>query len=126
MAASPVRRTGDVFLTVLLLGVGLVDVMLRFSQFESFAAILHEAYDQMGYGDFTSDAAANAMGAFQNGARVVILLVATGLSVRLISQGKRAFWVPLAGGVSAAVLLALGFFIVVLGGPALAQYAQNL
>ncbi len=120
------RRTGDIVLTVFLLGIGLIDVVLRFGQFESFAVIFHEAYAQMGYGEFTSDAAANAMGTVQNVARVIILLVAIGLSVRLIAQGKRAFWVPLAAGVVAAIVLTLGFFVVVIGDPALAQYAQTL
>ena len=122
----PVRRLGDMFLTALLLGVGLLDVVLRFPQFENFAEILHEAYAQLGYGEFTSDAAANAMGAFQNLGRVVLLIAAVGLSARLISRGKRAFWVPLAAGVAAAILLTVGFFVVILGDPALAQYAQTL
>ncbi|MEQ1737204.1 MAG: DUF6264 family protein, partial [Rhodoglobus sp.] len=126
VGAPPVRRMGDIFLTALLLGVGLLDVVLRFSQFEDLAAILRAAYTQMGYGEFTSDAAANAMGTFQNLARVTILLVAVWLSARRISRGKRAFWVPLAAGVAAAVLLIVGFFIVILGDPALAQYAQTL
>ncbi|MDP3208894.1 MAG: DUF6264 family protein [Rhodoglobus sp.] len=123
---APPRRIGDIFLTVLLLGVGLIDVLMRYSQFENFAAIFHESYAQLGYGDFTSDAAANAMGAFQNIARIVILAIAVILSVRLITRGKRAFWVPLAAGVAAAILMTIGFFIVMLGDPALAQYAQTL
>ncbi len=110
---------------MLLLGVGLIDVLLRYGQFAAFADIFQEAYVQLGYGDFTSDAAANAMGAFQNGARIVILLIAVGLSARLITQGRRAFWVPLAAGGVAAVVLTLGFFVVILGDPALAEYVQT-
>ncbi|MCC5278497.1 DUF6264 family protein, partial [Staphylococcus aureus] len=75
-----------VVLTVLLLGIGLVDVIRQFSSFANFASVMRESYIQLGYGEFTSDALANSMGVAQNVVRVLRILIAIVWSARRIRQ----------------------------------------
>ena len=129
VASTPQRPpapTSDVVLTVLLLAIGLVDVLRQFSSFANFASVMRDSYAQLGYGEFTSDDLANAMGVAQNVVRVVLILVAILWSARRIRQRKRAFWVPLAAGGAAALVLLVGILAVMLIDPALATYLNSL
>ena len=122
----PPAPTSDVVLTVLLLGIGLVDVIRQFSSFANFASVMRESYIQLGYGEFTSDALANSMGVAQNVVRVLLILIAIVWSARRIRQRKRAFWVPLAAGGAAALVLLVGILALMLIDPALATYLNTL
>lgn len=125
-AQRPPAPTSDVVLTVLLLGIGLVDVIRQFSSFANFASVMRESYIQLGYGEFTSDALANSMGVAQNVVRVLLILIAIVWSARRIRQRKRAFWVPLAAGGAAALVLLVGILALMLIDPALATYLNTL
>ena len=118
--------TSDLVLTVLLLAIGLIDVIRQFSSFANFANVMRESYTQLGYGEFTSDALANSMGVAQNVVRVVLILIAIAWSARRIRQRKRAFWVPLAAGGAAALVLLVGILAVMLIDPAIATYLNAL
>lgn len=122
-AAAP---TSDVVMTVLLIAIGLFDVIRQFPAFMDFARVMRESYTQLGYGEFTSDALANGMGVAQNIVRVVLILIAIAWSARRISQRKRAFWVPLAAGGVATLLLLGGIFAVMLIDPAITAYVNHL
>lgn len=122
---QPVRRTGNIILTAVLLGIGLFDVVSRFDQFANFATVFRDAFEQLGYGEFASNDAANSMGIVQNVLRVVILFAAVVISIRLISSGKRAFWVPLAAGALAFVVLIVGVVVLMVMDPSFAQYLQE-
>lgn len=118
--------TSDVLLTVVLLAIGLFDVIRQFGAFANFAPVMRDSYTQLGYGEFTSDDLANSMGVGQNIARVVLILIAVAWSARRISQRKRAFWVPLAAGGLATVLLLVGILVVMLLDPAITDYVTTL
>lgn len=118
--------TSDVLVTVVLLAIGLFDVIRQFAAFANFAPVMRESYLQLGYGEFTSDALANGMGIGQNVARVVLILIAVAWSARRIAQRKRAFWVPLAAGGLATVLLLAGILVVMLLDPAITDYLNTL
>lgn len=120
------RRTWDIVLTSSLLLVGVYDVVAGFSQYLDLGPALVTAFEQQGFGEFTSFARAAEVGVVLTVIRVVILMVTIVVSLLLISRGRRAFWVPLTGGVLAALVLMVCVFVIVLGDPAFTQYVSGL
>ncbi len=119
------RRTGDIVLTTGLLLIGVIDVVRGWGYYSSLAATLRELYELQSFPPFTSDALANSVGFATNIIRLVILLVAIAVSLSLIARGRRAFWVPLAAGALAALVLVLLLLVVMLQDPALVEYVQQ-
>ncbi len=117
------RRTWDVVLTTALMLAGVLDVVGSFSRFANLAATLREAYTLQGLGTFTSDALANDMGLAMNVTRVVLLVSAIGFGLSRLGRNKIAFWVPLAAGVVAFIVVLVCLLVVVITDPALAAYA---
>ena len=119
------RRTWDVALTTALLILGVLDVVGSFSRFGNLASTLRDAYEQQGIGKFTTDQLANDMGIAMNVTRVVLLVVAIGFGLWRLGQNKIAFWVPLAAGGLAFLVVLVCLLVVVITDPALAQYATQ-
>lgn len=120
------RRTWDVVLTASLLLVGVYDVVAGFSQYLNLGPALVAAFEQQGFGEFTSFGLASELGVVLTGIRIAILVVVTIVSLLLIARGRRAFWVPLLGGVLAALALMVCIFVIVLGDPAFVQYVNGV
>ncbi|MDJ0334440.1 DUF6264 family protein [Salinibacterium sp. G-O1] len=121
----PKRRTWDVALTTALMIAGVLDVVGSFSRFGNLAATLREVYAQQGLGTFTNDALANDMGVAINVVRVVLLVAAIGLGLWRLGQNKIAFWIPLAAGVLAIIVVTVCLLVVVVSDPALAEYVAQ-
>lgn len=119
------RRTWDVVLTTMLLLFGVWDVATSFGRFSNLAPFIRDAYEAQGIGIFTSDSLATSMGLVINIGRVILLVVAIIVSLRLISRHRLSFWAPLGAGVAAGLLVVVCLAIVVLGDPALAAYANS-
>ena len=119
------RRTWDVALTTALILVGVFDVVGSFSRFGALAATLRELYVQQGLGTFTSDGLANDMGLALNVTRVVMLVAAIGFGLWRLGHQKIAFWVPLAAGALAFLVVVVCLLVVVVTDPALAEYAMR-
>lgn len=126
VAVERPRRTWDIVLTASLLLVGVYDVVAGFSQYLDLGPALVAAFEQQGFGEFTSFEAASQVGLVLTVIRIAILAVVVPVSLLLIARGRRAFWVPLAGGVLAALALMVCIFVVVLGDPAFTQYVSGL
>ncbi|WP_369523967.1 DUF6264 family protein [Salinibacterium soli] len=119
------RRTGDIVLTTVLLLVGVYDVVAQWPLYASLGSALQEAYRVQGIGEFTSIGLADSMGVVLNIVRAGLLAVVVAWSLVRIGRRKRAFWVPLAGGVLAGIV-AIGFlFAIILQDPAFLEYAQR-
>lgn len=125
VAAPSPRRTSDIFLTTMLLLLGVVDVVTGFSQFRSLADTVRATYASQGFPAFTADAFANDVGIVINIARVAILVLAIIVSLLLIRLHRRAFWVPLAAAVLAALVVVTCVLVVILHDPAFAQYVAT-
>jgi len=119
---EPPRNTRDILITTALLLLGVFDVASMWSTFSALGAQLGPAFEQQGVGEFTSIALANSVGMWLNIARAAILVVTIIVSLILISRGRRAFWVPLVGGVLAAIVLLVLVSYVILNDPAFMQY----
>jgi hypothetical protein len=124
-ATAPPRRTWDVVLTTGLLLYAVFDVVTGFAQFADLPATLRQVYEQQGFGRFTADELASTAGIAANIVRVSLLVIAIPISLALLARGRRAFWVPLAAGVLAALVVSGLMFAVVLTDPALAQYVTQ-
>lgn len=120
------RRTWDIVLTSSLLLVGVYDVVAGFGQYLDLGPALVAAFEQQGFGEFTSFALAAQVGVVLTVIRVVILSIVIVVSLSFISRGRRAFWVPLLGGVLAAVALMVCIFVIVMGDPAFVAYVGGL
>lgn len=119
------RRTWDVVLTAVLLLFGVWDVVTGYPRFAELDVALRSAYQDQGIGVFTADSLAMTMGLAINIGRVVLLVVGIVVSLRLIARRRLSFWAPLGAGVIAGLLVVVCILVVVLGDPALAEYAMQ-
>lgn len=119
------RRTWDVVLTAVLLLFGVWDVVTGYPRFAELDVALRSAYEDQGIGAFTADTLATTMGLVINIGRVVLLVVAIVVSLRLIARRRLSFWAPLGAGVIAGLFVVVCILVVVLRDPALADYAMQ-
>jgi hypothetical protein len=127
-SAGPAARRAprwDRALTIALLVLGVLNVLSGIPQFLHLPETLDEAYATQGFGDYTADGLASAIGIAINAVNVVVLLAAVALAVARLRAGKLAFWVPLAAGVTGAIVTIALFAIAMLGDPAITTYLQQ-
>ena len=120
-AAAPAqrpRRTWDLVLTTTLLLFGVLDVVSFSVRAGALGTGLAQSFDQMGLGEFTSYAAADAASAWIIPARAAVLAATVLVSLLLIARRRLSFWVPLVGAVIAMIVLVVGLSSVISGDPA--------
>ncbi|MFJ4044702.1 DUF6264 family protein [Microbacterium sp. NPDC089987] len=113
--AQPVGR----LVTLVLLGLGLVNVLSSIPQFVNMAPTLSESMKMLGLeGEFTNYAAARTWGVIA----VVILLagyaVTAWLSFRQLKRSRSAWWIPLVGFVITMSLVSACISVVMFSDPA--------
>lgn len=119
-------RTWDRVLTFALLAFGLYTVISSFIAFTQLPATLDAVFAQLGVGDFTSDAAANAVGLAANIIQPIIWVIVAWLSWRSLQTGRVTFWIPLAGGVLANLIVGILVGVVMAGDPAYLEYYTQM
>lgn len=119
------RRTSDIVVTTMLLLLGVLDVVTGFPQFSDLASTLRATYASQGLPAFTDGELANSVGLAINIARVTVLVVTILVSLLLIRQNRRAFWVPLVGAGVAALVVVACVLVVTISDPALAAYLST-
>lgn len=122
---APKRRTGDMVVTTALLLIGVYDVVAQWPFYTSLGAGLRQAYELQGLGEFTSIGLADSIGSTLNIVRGALLVIAIVWALVRIGRGQRAFWVPLAAGVLAAIIVTVALFAIIFQDPALAEYVQQ-
>ena len=125
-SASRSRNTRDTIATTVLLLLGVWDVASSFPMYAQFGVLLGAAYEQQGYGDFTAVELATQYGMILNVVRIAILAIVLVVSLILLARRRVAFWVPLAGGVLAAILVVVFVAIILANEPGFAEYVKNL
>ncbi|OIH98197.1 DUF6264 family protein [Curtobacterium sp. MCBA15_001] len=123
-SAAPVKRLGasqgDLFLTLMLLGLGLWSVIGYFRTGEVATAVrraIEQQYTALSDPSALSTAAnVNLVGA------LTILVFTVWWSVTRLRAGKRSVWVPLLGGVVATVFSTVVFMVVLSHDPAFAAW----
>jgi len=124
-APEPRRNTRDIILTTAFLLLGVWDVASRWPDYAALGLSLRAAYETQGMGEFTSIELANSVGQWVNIARAVILVITIVISLFLISRGRRAFWVPLAGGVLTMLVVFVLIGYVAISDPAMMEYIDR-
>jgi hypothetical protein len=119
------RRSWDVALTASLLFLAVYDVVAGFAGFAQLGSVLSDAFDQQGLGEFTSFDLATSMGLVINIIRIAILAVVIIVSLTLLSRNRLAFWVPLVGGVLAALAVLVCILVVIVADPAFLEYVND-
>lgn len=120
------RNSRDLIFTTALLVIGVWDVFASFAQYANLAALIQQAYDQLGVGEFTSTEFALTMGSVINIGRIVILGIVVLLALWRISRGKLAFWIPLVGAVVAAIFVGICTVVVMANDPAFIAFSEGL
>jgi len=108
--------------TLSLLVLGVLGTFFTISVLGSMPEALQMLYTQASLGDYT---AADSVAAIITGGSIalaVLWLATAGVSVMLLLRGRRAFYVPIIGGVVAFVLLVAAMAVVLAGDPALLDY----
>lgn len=120
------RRTWDVVLTTALLALAVYDVIGGYSTFANLSPAIQIMFDQTGVGQFTATAAAQQWGFIANAARIAILVVVILVSLLLVARRRLAFWVPLAGGALAAVVVLVAITAIIVADPAYLAYLSSM
>jgi len=115
----------DRLVTVLLLGLGCINVIGGIPAMLGLAQTLDDTYASQGYGHYTSDSLAAAIGIAINVVNVLLLVVAVALSVRRLRSGRLTFWVPLVAGASALIVTIALVSAAMLGDPALPAFLSQ-
>nr|RZI37320.1 hypothetical protein BJQ95_00244 [Cryobacterium sp. SO1] len=114
--------TWDRPVTLSLLILGVLGAFFTISILGSMPEALQTLYTQASLGDYT---AADSVGAIITGGSIglgVLWLATATVSTMLLLRGRRAFYVPIVGGVVAFVLLVAVTAVVLAGDPALLDY----
>jgi flagellar biosynthesis protein FlhB len=119
------RRSWDVALTAALLFLAVYDVVGGFAGFAQLGAVLSDAFEQQGIDEFSSFKLAANMGVVINIARIAILAIVIVVSLVLMSRNRLTFWVPIAGGVLAGLVVLVCILVVILADPALLEYVNS-
>ncbi|MCU1569397.1 MAG: hypothetical protein JWR33_138 [Naasia sp.] len=122
--ARPVPRW-DRVVTIALLALAAINVLTTIPQMLHLPQTLDEVYAQQGWGDYTSDSLASAIGIAVNVLSVVLLLAAVGISVRRLRTARLTFWVPLVAGVTAVIVTMVLLSAAMLIDPALPAFIQT-
>jgi type III secretory pathway component EscS len=94
----------DPVATVGLLLIGLLDVTRTVAVARDLGSLLDAVFVQAGFGAFTSDDVAGAIGAVVIAVNVLGLIIAIALAVPRLRAHRTAFWIPLVAGVTCVVL----------------------
>lgn len=124
-APAAIAPPRDVLFTTFLLAVGAFDVVTSWAQVADLPSALQTLYASQGVGEYTSIGFATSVGLVANLLRATILVVVIVLSLVRIQHKRRAFWIPLIGGVAAAVVLMVGVTVAMLGDPALLSFLES-
>lgn len=122
-AAAPAQAPAwDRTLTISLLFLGLLGAFFTISMLVALPESLQLIYTQAKLGSYS--AAAGVAGLITGGSigQAVVWLATVVVSMLLVARHRRAFYVPLIGGVVAFVLLVATMAVVLSGDPALLDY----
>jgi hypothetical protein len=124
---APIRRPtrANNLITTLLLVFGIWNTVTSIPSTLDLGATLSQGLQQFGYGDITFGPAAHTAGIVLIAISFVVLLAAVGVSLRLMREGRRSIWVPLAAGALYLLASFIVMTVVVANTPGLLQVLHN-
>lgn len=118
-------RPGNNLITVLLLVFGIWNTVTSIPSYLDFGAVMSQAVELAGYGTVTFGAIAHTAGIVLLVISLLLLIAAVGVSLRLIRNGRRSIWVPVAAAALSLVAFIVVMSVVVANTPALLQVLHN-
>lgn len=110
------------FVTVFLLGVGLVAVIQSVFSSLNLAESIQLLYAQQGIGDYVETPLTSTVGIALVIVHAALWAATAWVSMRVLAAGRTAWWIPLVGAVIAFVVMAILMAVLLLGDPAFTQY----
>lgn len=118
-------RPGNNLVTVLLLVFGIWNTVGSIPNYLDFGPVLSQGVELAGYGSVEFGAIAHTAGIVLLVISLLLLIAAVGVALRLIRDGRRSIWVPIAAGALDLLASAVVMTIVVANTPALANVLHN-
>jgi len=116
----------DRALTTGLLAFGGFSLVTSVPNLLDFSTTMRQVYETAAtYGEYTSDALANGIGVAVLAAQAAIFVVVLMLSIGRLRAGKRAFFIPLIGGVVAGIITLVLVIAAMVGDPALTTWFNS-
>lgn len=106
--------------------LGLVLTASGVQEFFQLQDMLGLAYTQLGLGTYSGGTAAQTAGAIAAVLQIVIMLVVIGISVQLISKRRLSFYVPLAGGALALIVMVICMMVALSADPTFLAHVQSM
>jgi hypothetical protein len=126
-ATARVRRSRDVVVTVVLLGIGLAWTLLSIPGTSDLAGTLDRTYALQGYtGHYGPVALASALGLAMNISTLVLWGISCAISIALLRRHRRAFYVPLIGAVVSGLVVVALTIVAMYNDPGLLAYLGAL
>jgi hypothetical protein len=119
-------RLGDILATSVLIMLGLVMTASGVQQFFQLQDMIGLFYTQEGIGTYAGGTSAQTAGVVAAVSQIVIMLAVIGFSVQLIGKRRLSFWVPLAGGALAAVVVFICMMVALFADPTFMTYVQGM
>jgi hypothetical protein len=128
--AGTARQMGhprDIGFTAALLGIGLFWVLVSIPGMANLPQTIQQTYAMEGYtGHYGPVALASAIGLAVNISQLVLWGVTCALSVLAIRKRRRAFYIPLVGGVISGLVVMVLTIVAMFNDPGLLQYLSTL
>ncbi len=126
-AVRPAGHPVDRFATIALLAYGLVNVVISGLSYLDFGTVMNEAMKTLGVdGEFTNYAQGRIWGTVAAVVLVVGWCLTAMLSIRRLRQGKRSWWVPLAGAAVTLLFTSICVAVPMMSDPAFMEYVSSM
>src|SRR5690606_21328878 len=109
-----------------LLAFGLVSVLFSIPSLLAMGDNAAAAFELQGLDPYTSYAQARTIGIITIVVQLLLWLGTLALSVRLLRRGTLSWWVPLAAGVLAIVIVSILWIVAIVIDPAFTSYVQSI
>lgn len=110
------------FATIVLLAVGLVAVLQSAFGYLDLATTIQTLYTQQGIGEYTATELTTVIGISLVVLQALIWLITAYVSLKALSKGKTAWWIPLVGAGITFILTASLLAALLLADPAFTHY----
>lgn len=119
------RRRWDLALSIGMLAYAAVTILAGFSQYSDLPSLLNQVYAQQGIGTFAGTEFAATAGFAINASNLIIYASVLPLTVARLRTRRIAFWIPLAGGVLAAIITGSLMIAVMVNDPTFIEYVGS-
>ena len=118
-------RLWDRILTIALLVYGLITVVGSLTGGSDLARSIEQVYEIQDIGEFTTTNLASTLTTISTIFQLALFAAVAMLSYRMLRANRITFWVPLAGGVLASLVVAVFGLVLMLGDPAFQEFVNS-